>query len=171
MWPSLPLLRHRSLVIITTSLLTFLLLQTHSVGAPCIGEDASVILDCLEEAYDSRDLDGFIDLLAVDFAYYFRDNPNAFPRDSEIDAIAHLFADESVLSTNLEVLEGFTVSEGPEPKTWVISNLQLQLELELSKDGQFHKLVGKPENCVLHVRQVPEGGNCFEIYRWWWEEA
>ncbi len=138
-----------------------------AICASCTGDGPECVLRCMEDAYTNRDLEGFSDLIADDYEFFFGDNPESWDRRTEVKHHVKMFDPDSVPSLKLTFLEGFTVHDGADPSTWIMDGLRAKLELSFFRGGKVHRLTAQPDSCVLHIRRVDGPESHYQIYRWW----
>jgi len=143
--------------------------QSPADSAYCAVDGPESVLRCMTQAYAARDIDAFQRLLANDFIYVSGDESNSWGADVELKVHRQMFAAPQIRTLALAIADGYRVTPGDEPQTWVIGGIAATFVMDATRNGEpiRYDMTSTQE---FRVRCVPEPQVHYVIYRWW-EEA
>jgi hypothetical protein len=135
-------------------------------GGPCIGEAPTSVLECLSQAYETRDLETIEALYAPDFEFWFgtEESHTSWGREDEIKSAANMFTHGKVQAVSLEFDVAREVVSGTEPNTWILRGVDSRLTIKASDSAEPY--LAELKNGEFRVRRIAEPTPHWQIYRW-----
>jgi ketosteroid isomerase-like protein len=135
-------------------------------GGPCVGEAPASVLDCLVQAYQTRDVEAIDALYAPDFEFWFgtEESHTSWGRVEELESATNMFANARVQEIRLELDGAREVVSGTEPNTWIIRGVYAHIRVTADQSAEPYKVEGQDHEFL--VRLVAEPTPHWQIYRW-----
>jgi hypothetical protein len=143
--------------------------QSQGDSAYCAVDGPESVLRCIAQAYAARDIDAFQRLLANDFVYASGDESNSWGADVELKVHRQMFAAPEIRTLTLTIADGYRVTPGDEPQTWVIGGVAATFVMDATRNGEPIRY-DMTSTQGFRVRCMLEPLTHYVIYRWW-EEA
>ncbi len=140
-----------------------LLAGAAAVARPyCTGDKPDAVLGCLEQAFADRDTAAYEALLAPDYRFEMKSG-DGWDRGQDLAGTNMLFTSKQTTALRLDFGDGYRVTEGDEPGTWILSGVTERI-LVVEAKGDTLRVNQGPS--VLEVRRAPEPVPHYEIYSW-----
>lgn len=132
----------------------------------CATKDPQSVLQCLEEAFDSRDIILYEKLLAPDFKFSFVVEGTGWDRRQDLASVGDLFANSLVSGIDYELEKEVQVTPGKEPGTWLLHGMTSVLRMEMVVKGSATPLEVRCEKMTFLVQRIERPEPHYVILEW-----
>ena len=135
-----------------------------SAVAACTREKPENVLDCLADAYTTRDSVALSQLLADDYRYCFPHELTCWGRDRDLKAAGAMF--RAAIAIQFSVDGTRTVSPGSEPETWILSSAEPTMVIETVVAGETKQFKTGGGTSKIWIRRMTDPKPHFVVFRW-----